>query len=141
MCLQCTLLSPLIEVDKSGTASRHAFAFMAQLDHQLGRLHFDMSTQVRSQADSEALAQQYAAVDSTVDLQASIYLKETLELFESNGLEMVTMSVDGDGNCMAMAWQWHGNGMTMKLQIHGDAKALRPNANPDAGPEPFAGTK
>lgn len=57
--MQCTLLSPLIEVDKSGgraVSQRHAFAFMAQLDHQLGRLDFDMSTQVRQEAaDAEAL--------------------------------------------------------------------------------------
>ena len=121
MCLQCTLLSPLIEVSKAGSraggaaagaaSQQHAFAFMAQLDHQLGRLDFDMSTQVRQGAgDAEAVVcvepvllgqplppregalqahaadrvplvsrrQQYAAMGGIVDLQATIYLKDTL---------------------------------------------------------------
>eukprot|EP01043_Picozoa_sp_COSAG02_P032317 COSAG02_NODE_2154_length_9654_cov_5.613919_2_plen_147_part_00 len=123
MCLQCTLLSPLIEVGKAGgragaaagaaASQQHAFAFMAQLDYQLGRLDFDMSTQVRQGAgDAEALVcvehvllglpvlpcvwkgalqvhaahrvplasrrQQYSAMGGIVDLQATIYLKDTL---------------------------------------------------------------
>ena len=57
MCLQCTLLGPLIQVDKSGAASQHAFAFMAQLDHRLEKLYFDMSKEVRRQAtETEVLA-------------------------------------------------------------------------------------
>jgi hypothetical protein len=48
MCYQCTLLGPLIQVDKR--ACQHAFGFMAQLDHRLERVYFDMSKQVRRQA-------------------------------------------------------------------------------------------
>lgn len=58
MCYQCTLLGPLIQVDKSHVAreTKHAFRFMAQLDHRLERLYYDLSKQCRTAADGGAMA-------------------------------------------------------------------------------------